>query len=83
MYDEMMLAYAEAFPSSKLCILEPDGRVIAIDFDNEKEFEMPEEEMGEQFYDRIQRSKECGKNLFFLEWPVAVQKWRTNPDYIS
>ena len=78
----MLMAYAEAVPDSKLCVLEPDGRVIAMDFENEKEYEMPEEETAEQFYDRITRSRACGKNLFFQEWPIAVQKWRTHPDYI-
>ena len=34
------------------------------------------------FMDRIRRSQEQGRNLFFEEWPLFVHEWETDPDVI-
>jgi hypothetical protein len=42
----------------------------------------PFDETEEVFMDRIRRSKEQGRNLFFEEWPLFVHEWETDPDVI-
>ena len=73
-------AYREAFPDSKLCFLMPDGDVTVVDFENNREYKMPLEETTESFMDRIRRSQEVGRNLFFEEWPPLAHEWETDPD---
>ena len=73
-------AYREAFPDSKLCFLMPDGAVTVVDFENNHEYKMPLEETTESFMDRIRRSQEVGRNLFFEEWPPLAHEWETDTD---
>ena len=82
MSDAMFTAYEEAFPESKLCILSPSGDMTAVDLENNKEYVKPFDETEEVFMDRIRRSKEQGRNLFFEEWPLFVHEWETDPDVI-
>ena len=72
--------YQEAFPESKMAALEPSGEVVAIDYANGTKHLMPDEETNVTFYDRIRRSQECGRNLFFEEWPVYEPEY--SPDII-
>ena len=50
--------------------------------ENNKEYVKPFDETEEVFMDRIRRSKEQGRNLFFEEWPLFVHEWETDPDVI-
>jgi len=45
-----------------------------------KRYAMPKDETLEQFYDRIRRSKECGRNLFFEEWEPYTFEY--DPEFI-
>ena len=78
MSDDMIMAYEEVFPESKLCFLSPSGDMTAVDLEKNKEFVMPFDETEEVFMDRIRRSKEQGRNLFFEEWPPLVHEWETD-----
>ena len=82
MSDAMIIAYQEAFPESKLCFLSPSGDMTAVDLENNKEYVKPFDETEEVFMDRIRRSKDRGRNLFFEEWPLFVHEWETDPDVI-
>ncbi len=82
MRDSMISAYEEAFPNSKVCFLMPSGDLSVVDFDNNREYRMPEDETEDIFMDRIRRSQEKGRNLFFEEWPLYVHEWETEPDVI-
>ena len=46
----------------------PDGPAYVEDPETGKKYAIPDGETLEQFCDRIRRSKECGRNLFFEEW---------------
>ena len=81
MNESDFMAYDETFPDSKLCIHAPDGDIVAVDYANGQDHVMPEDETDEAFYDRISRSKQCGRNLFFEEWPVLEVNWK-DPDRI-
>lgn len=80
MDDSIITAYEEAFPESKFCFFSPCGNAAVIDFENNREYVMPDEETEESFMDRITRSQEAGRNLFFEEWPPLVREWETDPD---
>ena len=80
MNDAVIIAYEEAFPESKLCFLSPSGNVAVVDFANNEEYVMPDEETEESFMDRIRRSQEAGRNLFFEEWPPLTREWESDPD---
>ena len=82
MSDAMFTAYEEAFPESKLCFLSPSGDMTAVDLEKDIEYVKPFDETEEVFMDRIRRSKEQGRNLFFEEWPQYVHEWETEPDVI-
>ena len=82
MTDTMMNAYEEAFPESKLCFLSPGGDATAVDLENEKEYVMPFDETEEVFMDRIKRSQQAGRNLFFEEWKPLEHEWETDPEII-
>ena len=82
MSDSIICAYEEAFPNSKVCFLMPSGDLSVVDFKNNREYRMPEDESEETFMDRIRRSQEQGRNLFFEEWPLFVHEWETDPDVI-
>ena len=82
MSDSIICAYEEAFPNSKVCFLMPSGDLSVVDFNSNREYRMPEEETEETFMDRIRRSQEQGRNLFFEEWPPFVHEWETDPDVI-
>ena len=82
MSDSIICAYEEAFPNSKVCFLMPSGDLSVVDFNSNREYRMPEEETEETFMDRIRRSQEQGRNLFFEEWPLFVHEWETDPDVI-
>ena len=58
-------AYKEAFPGQHI-VLDMACDAAVID-ENAKLHPIPYEEDTTAFYDRIKRSKECGRNLFFEE----------------
>lgn len=82
MSDSIICAYEEAFPNSKVCFLMPSGDLSVVDFSSNREYRMPEDESEETFMDRIRRSQEQGRNLFFEEWPQYFHEWETDPDVI-
>ena len=82
MSDTIINAYEQAFPDSKVCFLMPSGNLSVVDFENNREYQMPEDESEETFMDRIRRSQAQGRNLFFEEWPQYVHEWETDPDVI-
>lgn len=82
MSESIICAYEEAFPNSKVCFLMPSGDLSVVDFSSDREYRMPEDESEETFMDRIRRSQEQGRNLFFEEWPQYVHEWEIDPDVI-
>ena len=82
MSDSIISAYEEAFPDSKACFLMPSGDLSVVDFENNREYQMPEDESEDTFMDRIRRSQAQGRNLIFEEWPQYIHEWETDPDVI-
>jgi len=64
---ECLEAYWEAYPDDECFYLEPSVDVIIGTAD--KSYEQPEGETKDIFMDRLKRSKEAGRNLFYEEWP--------------
>lgn len=58
----------------------PDGPAFIENPVDGKRYAMPNDETLEQFYDRIRRSKECGRNLFFEEWEPYTFEY--DPEFI-
>lgn len=63
---DTILKYRQQYPEDQCAWMEPSNFVFV---DNGKRVLLsPREETDEIFLDRLERSKACGRNLFFEEW---------------
>ena len=74
--------YREAFNGAPIGFEEPNGELTVSDCEHDKMYVAPAGETDESFLDRINRSKESGRNLFFEEWPIYVYPTLIDPDIV-
>lgn len=70
--EDAIMRYREAFPESDCFYGEPSEYVIVTFGSDAPSHIQPEDETEKQFLERIERSKQAGKNLFEEEWPELV-----------
>ena len=63
-----MVAYWMQYPDGGCGYAEPSDIIIVCDNENMKSYRMPADETDDTFMDRLKRSKDENKNLFFTEW---------------
>lgn len=68
--DKCIDAYRAQYPKDDCCIDECFGDVVISRESDEKSFYNPEHESDEVFMDRLKRSREAERNLFYEEWEV-------------
>lgn len=65
---ECIRKYNEQYPDDDCCYEESFGDVVIERGSDGKAFYNPAHEADEVFFDRLNRSKEIGHNLFYEEW---------------
>lgn len=74
--DECLMAYRKQYPKTESGFAEPSGGIM-LTYRGKTVIET-HGETKEIFFDRLKRSKETNKNLFFKEW----EKFEYDPDSI-
>lgn len=69
--DQARLKYDETFEPSEMHGSYIYDALVTTNPETGKHYICPLDETDEVFLDRIERSKQAGKNLFFEEWPEA------------
>lgn len=67
-HPDSILKYHEAFPEDACGYAVPSSLVAIDSHVDQRTFISPIDEDDETFIDRIERSKEAGRNLFYEEW---------------
>lgn len=75
---KVIFEYRKEFPNDRCFFCESGTGVFIDSKSEEKTFISPFDETDEIFIDRIKRSKEVGRNLFYEEWNT----FEYNPDYV-
>lgn len=65
--DKCIDIYEEQYPEDDCGYGEPGDKILISDNKGHLVIE-PENETDETFMERLKRSKECGRNLFYEEW---------------
>lgn len=61
-------AYWQQYPDGAIGYKEPGTKLSVEENETLKAYVAPENETDDVFMDRLRRSKESGRNLFFEEW---------------
>ncbi len=69
--DRLRLKYEEMFYPAEMYGSYIDNALVTTNPETGKHYICPLDETDEIFLDRIERSKQAGRNLFFVEWPEA------------
>lgn len=60
--------YRKQFPNDSCFFSEPGPGIFIFNKDNNKSYISPFKETTESFFDRLERSKNSKRNLFYEEW---------------
>ena len=77
---ECIIAYWKQYPDLDGCGYgEPDGGFAV--YDGDYQYIAPIDETDETFMDRLKRSKDAGRNLFFEEWKRVEVEYKKGAVY--
>lgn len=78
-HEESMYKYREQYPEEECFFWEPSCNLCIVNADGEERLS-PTYETDEEFLDRLERSKQAGRNLFYEEW-TTVPEYRPGAKY--
>ena len=72
-HPESIMEYRKAF-SDENCWYAVPSSLVMVTSPEDKSYLSPIDEDDETFLDRVKRSQEAGRNLFYEEWPEHVSE---------